>query len=129
MIAVTFDRARASRFLEALTSGKPIEPPGPDGWTTSDVLLLAGVCRFLAHRKGPARYRGKNLAALPRERGEAIRKTHSEDLEAAIRWHCRAAALLQAGLYDDRFEPRHTALLSAEDGKGFVHELVGAKTP
>jgi hypothetical protein len=45
----TFSKQLAQEFINALITGKSIEPPA-DGWNVDNALMLAGVCLLQAVR-------------------------------------------------------------------------------
>jgi hypothetical protein len=118
-IPVLFDKAKTERFLDCLASGEPIRPPGGSGWTVHDVLALAGACRFVASTHEASLYLSPALEPTPPggHPGHAgpAEESFGADLDAAIAWYSHASRMVQEGDYDQRFEPRHQALVSAPE--------------
>jgi hypothetical protein len=118
-IPVLFDRSKTERFLDCLANGKPIRPPSGSGWTVHDVLALAGACRFVASTHEPSIYLTPPLQpTLPGsdpEHAGAVEESFGADLDATIGWYSHVSRMVQDGEYDQRFEPRHQALVSAPE--------------
>jgi hypothetical protein len=118
-IPVLFDKSKTERFLDCLASGEPIRPPGGSGWTAHDVLALAGACRFVASTHGPSLYLSPTLLPPPGgdhpEQAAPAEESFGADLDATIAWYSHASRMVQEGDYDQRFEPRHQALVSAPE--------------
>ena len=39
MSALKFDKKRAAEIIDALASGRPIQPASEQGWTSNDLLM------------------------------------------------------------------------------------------
>ena len=128
---VRFSREKAQRMLAAISEGKPIQPPSPEGWTGFDMIALAGVCFFATMSHGPQSYsaQGVSTAKLGDEQREAVESTFFSELHAAIEWHANRAREVDDGVFDDQFEPELAAVITSHElGKMAVKPVEGFKS-
>jgi hypothetical protein len=111
MVGVTISRDRLAYLLDCLANGKGIKPP-PGGWSTDDMLMLAGACRFGVMTHGPPLYSPEQLLAMTGERREALEEDFAISIEASVEWCAHVASLIWGGEYDQAFEPEHKAIVS-----------------
>jgi hypothetical protein len=127
-IAVVVSKAKIATFLEALAKGQAIQPCEPQGWTTRDMLALAGACFFGASSPGPALCgMTKDPDTLHSEHRELAWENIHEHLHAAIEWYGQVAMLIQDGEYDASLEPENSAIVSVEEGKKRISPIDGWK--
>jgi hypothetical protein len=126
---INFDEATAVRFLQALRSGRAIEPPG-GRWTIHAMLALAGACHFAASTHGPPAFTGDASAweRLPHEHKEARMGTLFEDLRRAIEFYSHLTMLVQVGEYDDRFAAHVEAIVYRGDREDRVAPRTGFRS-
>ncbi len=122
-IAINFDKAKAERFLEGLSKGKPIS----DVQSVDDILALAGACFFMAMSQGPALHEAVDWSRInsgepPTEQSE---DTFIQDIHAAIEYYAQLMLLVAGGEYDENFDARHRAIVMLEKGKKTVVPIEG----
>jgi len=123
-IPVKFDKAHALYLLDCLSTGKPIQPKDPRGFTGDDMLALAGACYFGAMSQGPGAW-AQNVEAFQskvKEHREAVSLNFETCLLAAIEFYGVLTDLVKHEEYDARQEPKALALVGANEivGKTFA---------
>jgi len=105
---ITFQKARAERFLRCIEKGEPIGKVQ----TVDEMLSLAGAYFFALLSHGPllrrtaAELAGERLPKdQPREHSEADEEMVFSDLHAAIEFVGHLTMLVHDKQYDARFEP------------------------
>ena len=128
MISISFDKAEAERFIDCLKTGKPIAS-SPQGWTSKDMLALAGACVFGAFSQGPLLNHQLKVGGLHDEHREALMETLLADLYAALKYYSYLTMLVCSGEYDALgFEARCEASVQI-DADGDVILKAGKGTP
>ena len=113
MIVIEFDKARAEGILDSLSNAKAIEPV-EDGWTTQDMLTVAGTLFFALQSRGSLTLFGQDHANLPTEHREALWIGHTSDLRGAIDYLSVLARKVHDGAFDYEFEPVVEAAITSE---------------
>jgi hypothetical protein len=134
MYPLQFDKTMAEKFVNALRKGEAIEAP-PGGWTTYEMLMLAGACYFGAWSHGPTK-----AMDLPAELREAyLKKQHPEhqeadwhnlknDLSAVVEFCGELSAHIADGRYDDTLEALVSVLISKVGDEGKASFVSGLKS-
>jgi hypothetical protein len=123
-IAINFDKAKAERFLEGLTKGKPITGTQ----TVDDILALAGACFFMAMSQGPAINQAVDWSKLgPVDHSNQNEDTFIQDIHNAIEYYAQLTLLVADGEYDENFDPQHRAIVMVENGKKTVVPIEGMR--
>lgn len=132
-LPIVFDRRRAQKILDAMSTGKPI-PPGPQGWSVNDCLITAGVCSFLVWNYGPATKDGKELnhVGMTDERRAHVARTFRHEINAAIEFYGHLFQMVWDGEYAQHYEDKMQCALSvndipAEPDRVKIHPISGFK--
>jgi hypothetical protein len=125
---IQFRKEIAARWLEALSTGKPLTPPD-GGWNIGAKTMLAGVLHFACHSHGPtARMQNRELwERLPLEHREATEETLSEDLHDAISFNSQLAMMVKDDEYEKNFEPELVGAVFRKDGEPTFQPLRGVR--
>lgn len=126
-IAVTFSRERAQYILECLARGAAIRPEKAEGWTRADVLAVAGALLFVVLDQEATVRHGADWSKVPGERQEARADGIRREVQLAMEWHALAVSLVRSGEYDQRFEPRHRAVIVASGTGRKITPIEGFK--
>ena len=115
-IPISSDKYRIQKLLSEIVEGKPVRPLGK-AWTVRDVLMLAGVCKFMIVSHGPQEFGGPDTAQMPFEHAEATSQGFIDDVDAAMEWQANVAQHIHDGDYDDYFKPVHSVVVQKREGK------------
>jgi len=115
MVTLRFSKARVEHFLNSVLKGEELVA-APEGWTDPELLVLAGVCLFLAISARPLA-NGESDGNVHPEHAEARRNSMMHELFATIDLCARLTMLVAQANYDQQFEPLIEAVV-AQDGDG-----------
>jgi hypothetical protein len=125
MYPIMFDKARAEQLVARIGGGRDIPVP-TDGWTSDQLLQVAGALFFAAMSHGPPAI-DKNIENSTSENGDSATRNLSDDLHMAIDFYCDLTMMVCGGTYDERFEPELRAVVMREGAERGFKIIRGGK--
>jgi len=135
MMASTFNKGRAMRFLNCLDTGEPLKCMDPSGWSPAEAIEAAGACLYFLITHWPeiralsAKGHGKTWEfPQNKEHAEAQAMDVRRNSELAINAAVGLLAAAVANKYDGVYEETISLLLNAnEEPEKQVQILRGLK--
>ena len=119
MYPIMFAKGRAEELVARIGEGKDIPAPAA-GWSSDELLQVAGALFFAAMSHGPREIDKDQFSDLSSGNGDVATRTLADDLHMAVDFYSDLTMMVCGGTYDQRFEPRLQAVVVREgDERGF----------